>query len=66
MKQPYLIANPIYDGVFKALMEDLEIARGFLSVVLGLVIESLRFTLNSEMETAHAKPQRRQGPGRTE
>ena len=44
MKQPYLIANPIYDGVFKALMEDLEIARGFLSVVLGLVIESLRFT----------------------
>jgi len=44
MNQPYLIANPIYDGVFKALMEDLEIARGFLSVVLGLVIESLRFT----------------------
>jgi len=44
MNQPYLIANPIYDGVFKALMEDLEIARGFLSVVLGFVIESLRFT----------------------
>jgi len=44
MKRPYLIANPIYDGVFKALMEDLEIARGFLSVLLGLVIERLRFT----------------------
>jgi hypothetical protein len=44
MKRPYLIANPIYDGVFKALMEDLDIARGFLSAVLGLTIESLRFT----------------------
>jgi len=53
MKQPYLIANPIYDGVFKALMEDLEIARGFLSVVLGLVIESLRFT---SRETSSVPP----------
>ena len=37
------IANPIYDGVFKALMQDLETARGILSVILGIEIVSLRF-----------------------
>jgi hypothetical protein len=30
-----LIANPIYDAVFKFLLEDLDIAREFLSVILG-------------------------------
>jgi len=40
----YLIANPIYDAVFKALLADLELARQFLSVILGLEIISLRFT----------------------
>ena len=29
-----VIANPIYDSVFKYLMEDLEIARDLLSVLL--------------------------------
>lgn len=30
-----LIANPIYDVVFKYLLEDIEIARGLLSTILG-------------------------------
>jgi len=40
----YFIANPIYDAVFKALLADLELARQFLSVILGLEIVNLRFT----------------------
>ena len=36
-----LIANPIYDVVFKYLLEDLDIAKGFLSELLNLTIESL-------------------------
>jgi len=40
----YLIANPIYDSVFKALLGDLELARPFLSILLGLDIVNLRFT----------------------
>ena len=36
-----LIANPIYDVVFKYLMEDLEIARQLLSVILDVEIEEL-------------------------
>ncbi len=36
-----LIANPIYDVVFKYLLEDLDIAKGFLSEMLNLTIESL-------------------------
>ncbi len=36
-----IIANPIYDVVFKYLLEDLEIARGLLSTILGDEILSL-------------------------
>ena len=36
-----LIANPIYDAVFKYLLEDMEITRGLLSVILGEEIETL-------------------------
>jgi uncharacterized damage-inducible protein DinB len=36
-----LIANPIYDVVFKYLLEDIEIARGLLSTILGEEIISL-------------------------
>lgn len=36
-----IIANPIYDVVFKYLLEDMEIARGFLSKIIGEEIESL-------------------------
>ncbi|RFC41560.1 MAG: hypothetical protein DVB23_003410, partial [Verrucomicrobia bacterium] len=31
-----IIANPLYDSVFKALMEDPETARGFLSILTDL------------------------------
>jgi hypothetical protein len=41
-----IIANPIYDTVFKYLMEDMEIAKGMLSVIL-----------NTEIEELHLKPQ---------
>ena len=36
-----LIANPIYDSVFKYLLEDIEIAREFLSTMLGEEIISI-------------------------
>ena len=50
---PYLIANPIYDAVFKALLADLDLARQFLSVILGLEIVNLRFT---SQETSAKSP----------
>ncbi len=37
-----IIANPIYDVVTKALLDDLEIARGFLSALIGMTILELR------------------------
>ena len=36
-----IIANPIYDVVFKYLLEDIEIARELLSIILGEEILSL-------------------------
>ena len=36
-----LIANPIYDAVFKYLLEDIEIAREFLSTILNEPISAL-------------------------
>jgi hypothetical protein len=41
-----IIANPIYDSVFKYLLEDLDIAKGLLSIIL-----------NEEIETLEVKPQ---------
>ncbi|MBP7866551.1 MAG: hypothetical protein KA419_11425 [Acidobacteria bacterium] len=38
-----IIANPIYDVVFKYLMDDNRVARLFLSAILGEQIESLEF-----------------------
>jgi hypothetical protein len=38
-----IIANPIYDIVFKYLMEDLDIAKGLLSLILDVEIEELTF-----------------------
>jgi flagellar biosynthesis GTPase FlhF len=37
-----LIANPIYDVVFKSLMEDVEIARGIISTLIGEEILDLQ------------------------
>jgi len=36
-----IIANPLYDVVFKYLLEDLEIARGLLSAILGEEVQAL-------------------------
>src|SRR5256885_16860978 len=36
-----LIANPIYDSVFKYLLEDADLARGFLATILGEEIVSI-------------------------
>ncbi len=48
MKKPRritcIIANPIYDVVFKRLMEAPDIARQFLSLILGVRVVSLRLT----------------------
>ena len=41
-----IIANPIYDSVFKYLLEDLDIAKGLLSIIL-----------NEDIETLEVKPQ---------
>ncbi len=38
-----LIANPIYDSVFKYLLEDLEIAKGLISLILEEEITELSF-----------------------
>ncbi len=36
-----IIANPIYDVMFKYLLEDMEIARELLSTILGEEVQSL-------------------------
>ena len=48
-----IIANPIYDVVFKYLLEDIEIARGLLSTILGEEIVSLDL---KPQETASENP----------
>jgi len=47
-----IIANPIYDVVFKYLLEDVEIARELLSTILGEEIQSLEL---KPQETATEK-----------
>lgn len=39
-----LIANPIYDVVFRYLMEDKKVAKLFLSIIIGEEIEELKFS----------------------
>jgi hypothetical protein len=48
------IANPIYDIVFKYLMEDLDIAKGLLSTILDVEIIELNF---QPQETISENPQ---------
>jgi hypothetical protein len=48
------IANPIYDIVFKYLMEDLDIAKGLLSTILNVEITELIF---QPQETISENPQ---------
>jgi hypothetical protein len=41
--KPFIIANPIYDTVFKRMMENTRIAKFFLSAILDMQIEELFF-----------------------
>ncbi len=50
-----IIANPVYDTVFKYLMFDLDIARRFLSVILNVEILHLNF---SQVENAQVLKER--------
>ncbi len=45
------IANPLYDTTFKYLMEDEEIAEGFISAILGKKITNLTFESRSSLRT---------------
>jgi DNA-binding ferritin-like protein (Dps family) len=38
-----LIANPIYDVVFKYMMEDLQVAKTFVSAIIGDDVTELDF-----------------------
>jgi len=38
-----LIANPIYDVVFKYMMGDLKVAKTFISAIIGEEVEDLDF-----------------------
>jgi phage FluMu gp28-like protein len=51
------IANPIYDSVFKYRLEDNEIARGVLEVMLGTPIR-IKSTKNSDDTLMHRMAQR--------
>ena len=52
------IANPMYDAVFKHLMEDKKIAKLFLSALTGLAIRSLRALPQELMVDIGDNPQR--------
>lgn len=50
-----LIANPIYDNVFKYLMEDLDIAKGVLSAILNTEIDHLTFLAQESVSKIESK-----------
>jgi hypothetical protein len=50
-----LIANPIYDNVFKYLMEDLEIAKGVLSAIMNVEIDHLTFLAQESITKIESK-----------
>ncbi len=50
-----LIANPIYDNVFKYLMEDLEIAKGVLSTIMNTRIDHLTFLAQESVSKIESK-----------
>ncbi|MDR0384840.1 MAG: hypothetical protein LBH60_02035 [Prevotellaceae bacterium] len=45
--KPFIIANPIYDTVFKRLMENLRIAKFFFSTILNGETTSVNFDKRS-------------------
>ena len=44
-----IIANPIYDVVFKYLMEDIDIAKGLISAVIGEEVVELHFAAREQV-----------------
>ena len=50
-----LIANPIYDNVFKYLMEDIEIAKGVLSAIMNVEIDHLTFLAQESITKIESK-----------
>ena len=44
-----IIANPIYDVVFKYLMEDLDIAKGMISAIIGEDVEEIQFQAREQI-----------------
>ena len=44
-----IIANPIYDVVFKYLMEDLDIAKGMISAIIGEEVEEIHFQVREQV-----------------
>jgi len=51
------IANPLYDTTFKYLMEDEEIAEGFISAILNKKIIKLDFKTGSSLRKVHTAEQ---------
>ncbi|MDR2119965.1 MAG: transposase, partial [Tannerella sp.] len=52
------IANPIYDTVFKFMMEDERVARAFISAIIGEEVVELKFT--PQERTVRVDPQKKQ------
>ncbi|OQX78733.1 MAG: hypothetical protein B6D64_05995 [Bacteroidetes bacterium 4484_276] len=59
------VLNPIYDTVFKYLMEDIEIAKGFISTIIEQEVVELPCTTgtNINQDTNKICPIRNPSPG---
>ncbi|TAG21669.1 MAG: hypothetical protein EAZ32_04550 [Cytophagia bacterium] len=58
-----IIANPLYDVVFKYLLEDLEIARELLAIILGQEVLSIEVKPQETIAENAASSIRRPGSG---
>ncbi|MCU0287866.1 MAG: hypothetical protein MUF15_15925, partial [Acidobacteria bacterium] len=50
-----LIANPIYDTVFKYLMENLDIAKGIISTIINEEIDYIEFSSQEKVYKKNEK-----------
>ncbi|MDR1156177.1 MAG: hypothetical protein LBL04_15840 [Bacteroidales bacterium] len=53
------IANPIYDVVFKYMLEDSKVAKLFLSAIIGKNIMELEFSVQELINVSKCKFQRK-------
>jgi hypothetical protein len=53
MTTPLIIANPVYDCVFKFLLEDTEIAKGLIGLITGQKVESINLLPQEFTTTVH-------------